>query len=116
MLFRSKKGLLYLSQEEYVHKVLEHFNMQSGRSVSTLFLAYLKLSKDDCPKSDEDKAAMSKVLYALSCGSLMYAMVATRPDIAYAVGVVSRFMSNPRKKHWKAVKSILRYLSGTLDR
>ncbi|MCO5605949.1 hypothetical protein L7F22_060135 [Adiantum nelumboides] len=46
----------------------------------------------------------------------MYAMVATRPDIAHAVGVVSRFMSNPGKKHWDAVKSILRYLSGTADR
>ena len=43
-----KKGLLYLSQEEYVHKVLEHFSMQSGRLASTPFLVYLKLSKDDC--------------------------------------------------------------------
>ena len=107
-----KKGLLYLSQEEYVHKVLERFNMQSGRSVSTLLPAYLKLSKDDCPKSVEDKAAMAKVPYASACGSLMYAMVATRPDIAYAVGVINRFMFNPRKKHWEAVKSILRYFSG----
>ncbi|MCO5583240.1 hypothetical protein L7F22_037149 [Adiantum nelumboides] len=46
----------------------------------------------------------------------MYAMVATRPDIAYAVGVVSRFMSNPGKKHWEAVKGVLRYLNGTKDR
>ena len=45
----------------------------------------------------------------------MYAMVATRPDLAYAVGVVSRYMSNPGKKHWEAVKHILRYLKGTLD-
>ena len=111
-----KQGLLYLSQEEYVHKVLEHFSMQSGRSLSTLFPAYLKLSKDDCPKSDEDKAAMAKVPYALACGGLMYTMVATRPDITYVVGVVNRFMSNPGKKHWEAVKSILRYLSGTTDR
>ena len=59
---------------------------------------------------------MAKVPYASACGSLMYAMVATRPDIAYAVGVVSRYMSNPGKKHWEAVKSILRYLSGTADR
>ena len=46
----------------------------------------------------------------------MYAMVATRPNIAYAVGVVSKYLSNLGKKHWDAVKSILRYLSGTLDR
>ena len=110
-----KKGLLYLSQGEYVHKVLERFSMQSGRLVSSPLPAYLKLSKDDCPKSVEDKATMAKVLYASTCGSLMYAMVATRLDIAYAVGVVSRYMSNPGKKHWEAVKLILRYLSGTAE-
>ena len=45
----------------------------------------------------------------------MYAMVATRPDLAYVVGVVSRYMSNPVRKHWEAVKHILRYLRGTKD-
>ena len=58
---------------------------------------------------------MAKVPYASCVGSLMYAMIATRPDIAFAVGVVSRFMADPGKKHWEAVKGILRYLSGTKD-
>ena len=58
---------------------------------------------------------MAKVPYASCVGSLMYAMIATRPDIAFAVGVVSRFMSDPGKKHWETVKGILRYLSGTKD-
>ncbi|MCO5604177.1 hypothetical protein L7F22_058338 [Adiantum nelumboides] len=78
--------------------------------------AYLKLSKNNCPKSIEKKAEMAKIPYASACGSLKYAMVAMRPDIAHAVGVVIRFMSNPGKKHWDAVKSILKYLSGTADR
>ena len=43
----------------------------------------------------------------------MYAMVCTRPDIAHAVGVVSRFLENPGKEHWEAVKWILTYLRGT---
>jgi hypothetical protein len=47
---------------------------------------------------------MSKVPYASAIGSLMYAMVCTRPDIAHAVGVVSRYMSNPGKQHWETVK------------
>ncbi|MCO5551899.1 hypothetical protein L7F22_005406 [Adiantum nelumboides] len=46
----------------------------------------------------------------------MYAMVATRPDIAYGMGVVNRFMSNLGKKHWEAVKGVLQYLNGTKDR
>ena len=58
---------------------------------------------------------MAKVPYASAIGSLMYAMVSTRPDIAQAVGVVSRYMNNPGKEHWEAVKWILRYLVGTVD-
>ena len=60
-------------------------------------------------------AHMSKVPYASAVGSLMYAMVCTRPDIAHAVGVVSRYMNNPGKEHWMAVKWILRYLRGTTN-
>ncbi|RDY00405.1 hypothetical protein CR513_16426, partial [Mucuna pruriens] len=53
---------------------------------------------------------MSKVPYASTMGSLMYAMVCTRPDIAHVVGTVSRFLSNPGREHWNVVKWILRYL------
>lgn len=56
---------------------------------------------------------MKNVPYSSAVGSLMYAMVSTRPDIAHAVGVVSRYMHNPGKEHWNAVKWILRYLAGT---
>ncbi|PKI68496.1 hypothetical protein CRG98_011134 [Punica granatum] len=56
---------------------------------------------------------MKKVPYSSAVGSLMYAMVCTRPDIAHFIGVVSRFLSNPGKEHWNAVKWILRYLRGT---
>ncbi|MCO5582858.1 hypothetical protein L7F22_036759 [Adiantum nelumboides] len=46
----------------------------------------------------------------------MYAMVSTRPDIAFAVGVVNRYMANPSKKHWEAVKHVLRYLKGSTSK
>ena len=55
---------------------------------------------------------MSKVPYSSTVGSLMYAMMCTRLDIAHAVGVVRRYMNNPGKEHWQAVKWILRYLRG----
>ena len=58
---------------------------------------------------------MSKVSYASVVGSLMYVIICTRPDIAQAVKVVSRYMSNPGKEHWRAVKQILRYLKGSSD-
>ncbi|XP_060211884.1 uncharacterized protein LOC132639459 [Lycium barbarum] len=56
---------------------------------------------------------MKKVPYASAIGSLMYAMICTRPNIAHAIGIVSRFLSNPRKEHWNAVKWIMRYLCST---
>ncbi|KAK0592644.1 hypothetical protein LWI29_022839 [Acer saccharum] len=62
------------------------------------------------------KDFMAKVPYASAIGSLMYAMTCTRPNISQVVGVVSRYMSNPGKPHWEAMKWILRYLRGTTER
>ena len=66
-----------------------------------------------CPTTDEEKIEMSCIPYRSTVGCLMYLMVATRPDIAVAVGVASQFLENPG--HWSAVKRILRYLKGTED-
>src|SRR5690606_1419300 len=55
---------------------------------------------------------MESVPYASAVGSLMYAMIGSRPDLAHAVGVVSRFMSKPGMDHWLAIKWILKYLRG----
>lgn len=107
------KRMLWMSQEDYIKKVLERFNMHNAKPVHVPLPGHLKLSKTQCPCNEEEKEEMSKVPYSSAVGSLMYAMVCTRPDIAYAVGVVSRFLSNPGKEHWNAVKWILRYLRGT---
>ena len=56
---------------------------------------------------------MALVPYASAVGSFMYAMVCTRPDIAHALGVFSRYMANPGKEHWEVVKWLLRYMRGT---
>lgn len=53
--------------------------------------------------------------YANAVGSIMYVMISTRPDLVFGVGLVSRFMSNPSREHWKAVQWVLRYLVGTQD-
>ena len=61
--------------------------------------SHLKLSFKQSPSSEKEKEEMRKVPYALAVGSLMYVMVCTRPDIAHAIGVVSRFLSNLGKEH-----------------
>ena len=58
---------------------------------------------------------MEKVPYASAVGSLMYAQVCTRPDIAFVVNALGRYLSNPGLNHWKAVKKVMRYLQGTKD-
>ena len=63
----------------------------------------------------EERDCMSRVPYALVVGSLMYAMLCTRPDIYVAVGIVSRYQSNSGPEHWTAVKHILKYLRRTKD-
>jgi hypothetical protein len=95
--------------------VLERFRMQNAKPVSTHLASHFKLTKEMCPKTQEEIEYMSRVPYSSTVGSLMYAMVCTRPDIAHAVGVVSRYMKNPGKEHWEAVKYILRYLRGTAN-
>ncbi|KAL0309050.1 UNVERIFIED_CONTAM: Retrovirus-related Pol polyprotein from transposon TNT 1-94 [Sesamum radiatum] len=68
-----------------------------------------------CPKTDEEKKCMANIAYASAVGSLIYAMMCTRPDLCFAVGMVSRYRRNPGPEHWVAVKRILRYLKGTSD-
>lgn len=110
-----KARRLWLSQEAYVHKVLQRFNMEKAKPVSTPLAMHFKLSSQLSPTTSEEGESMLYIPYASAVGSLMYAMVCTRPDIAHAVGLVSRFLSNPGKEHWNAVKWIMRYLRGTAD-
>lgn len=106
---------LFLSQKGYIERVIERFGMQNAKSVVTPLAPHFRLSGKQSPTTAEQKAHMDRVPYASAVGSLMYAMVCTRPDISQAVSVVSRFMANPGKTHWEAVKWVLRYLKGTAD-
>ena len=86
-----KNRRLWLSQERYVERILERFNMKEAKPVTTPLGGHYKLSKSLCPSTEEENKKMVAIPYSSAVGSLMYAMVCTRPDIAHAVGVVSRF-------------------------
>ena len=74
-----------------------------------------KLSLNQCPKNDLEKESMKNIAYASVVGSLMYAQVCTRLDIAYAVRMLGRYQSNPGIDHWRAANKVMRYLQGTKD-
>ena len=97
-------------------EVLQCFSMQNAKAINTPLPGHLKLTKEMCPKTQEEEDKMSKVPYASAIGFLMYVMVCTRPNIAHAVGVVSRYLSHPGIEHWNVVKLILRYLRGTYNK
>ena len=115
-LIRDRKNkLLALSQVSYIDKILVRFNMENSKRGSLPFRHGIHLSKEQSPKTPEQNERMSRIPYASAVGSLMYAMLCTRPDICYAVGVVSRYQSDPGEEHWIAVKHILKYLRRTRD-
>jgi hypothetical protein len=87
---RSKK-MLALSQEHYIRKVLEKFRMQDCKSIDTPIAKGEGFSLRICPKTPDEKTQMKKVSYPSVVGSLMYAMMCTRPDINFAVEMVSRY-------------------------
>ncbi|KAH9763595.1 hypothetical protein KPL70_001222 [Citrus sinensis] len=104
-------GTLFLSQEKYIKKVLERFDMHNSKPVLTPLGSQFKLLVAQL--TEAEKAQMDGIPYAQAVGSLMYAMVCTRPDIAFAVSVISRFLSYYNKTHWGAVKWIMRYHRGS---
>ncbi|KAJ4703769.1 Retrovirus-related Pol polyprotein from transposon TNT 1-94 [Melia azedarach] len=106
---RSKKKL-FLSQKGYIQKILSRFGMSTAKPIDTPSAANAHMSVAFTPKSVEEKEYMSRVPYASAVGSLMYAMVCNRPDLAQSVSVVSRFMGEPGKEHWQAGNRIFRYL------
>ncbi|GJW74018.1 retrotransposon protein, putative, ty1-copia subclass [Tanacetum coccineum] len=83
---------------------------------SKLLIGLSQDTKDLCPKTDIELDRMSRVPYASAVGSIMYAMTCTRPDVSFALSMVSRHQKNPYEGHWTVVENILNYLRNTKDR
>ncbi|XP_026459636.1 histone H2B.5-like [Papaver somniferum] len=88
--------------------------MENAKPLSSPLGSQIRRSSMQCAKTDEEKEYMSNIPYSSAIGSLIYAMVCARPDIAHAVRVVSIYASNPGKKHWEDVKWILSDLELTV--
>ena len=107
------KGVLKISQRAYLEKVLERFGMREAKPVQTPIAQHFKLSSSQCPSIEDEKESMEKIPYSSAVGCLMYSMVCTILDLAYAIILISKFMSDPGKEHWRAVKWVLRYIRRT---
>ena len=99
---------LKLSQEHYVEKILRKFEHFDCKPVSTPYDPSSQLKKNR-------EHSVAQIEYPQIIGSLMYLMNCTRPDIAYAVGRLSRYTQSPNQDHWTIVCRILKYLRGIIN-
>uniref|UniRef100_A0AAV1TJ65 Reverse transcriptase Ty1/copia-type domain-containing protein n=1 Tax=Peronospora matthiolae TaxID=2874970 RepID=A0AAV1TJ65_9STRA len=105
-LLDGEDGSVTLCQRRYVDDILKRFGMDDCKAVaSPVDMSSRLVSSDATTKVDAP--------FREAVGALMHLTTATRPDIAFAVGYVSRYMENPQEEHWVAVKRIFRYLQGT---
>ncbi|GJY32683.1 retrotransposon protein, putative, ty1-copia subclass [Tanacetum coccineum] len=109
------KRLIGLSQDTYLDKILKRFKMENSKKWNLPLHHGIKISKDLCPKSNAELDKMSRVPYASAIGSIMYVMTCRRPDVPFALSMVSRRQQNPGEGHWTVVKNILKYLRNTKD-
>ncbi|RVW39334.1 Retrovirus-related Pol polyprotein from transposon TNT 1-94 [Vitis vinifera] len=109
------RGILGLSQRTYIDKVLQRYGMQNSKPGDTPVAKGDKFSLNQCPKNSLESQEMQKIPYASAMGSLMYAQVCTCPDIAYILGMLGRYLSNPGMDHWRASKRVMRYLQRTKE-
>ncbi|XP_075080017.1 secreted RxLR effector protein 161-like [Nicotiana tabacum] len=107
------QGILGLSQETYINKVLERFWMKDCSPSVSPIVKGDNFNLNQCSKNDLEREQMKNIPYAYVVGRLIYAQVCTRPDIVFVVGMLRRYQSNPGLDHWRTAKKILRYLKGT---
>ena len=103
---RMKKEL-YLDQIKYIKDLLKKFYMDNCKSVVIPIERLLRV--------DVFEWNSTKISYREAVGCLMYFMIGTRPNVAFAASIASRFLEKPAEEHWIIVKRIIRYLKGTKD-
>ncbi|XP_068638403.1 secreted RxLR effector protein 161-like [Aristolochia californica] len=107
------RGILGLSQVTCINTVLERFQMKNCSPSVPPSVKGDRFNLNQCPKNDPEREQMKDIPYASAVGSLMYVQVCTRPDIAFVVGMLWRYQSNPELDHWIAAKKVMKYLQGT---
>ncbi len=107
-----EKQMIKLSQPAYINKILSTFHLDKAH------LATIPMKESALPEPhiESQASATKKERYQGMTGSIMFSMVETRPDIAFATSVVARFAKNPGHQHIEAAKTVLRYLKGLRER
>ncbi|KAL4014323.1 hypothetical protein IC575_026525 [Cucumis melo] len=105
---KQKNDGIFIAQEKYARNMIKKFGLEQARNKRTAAATHVKLTKDN------DGAEVDHKLYRSIVGSLLY-LTASRPNIAYAVGIYASYQADPRITHLEAIKRILKYVHGTND-
>ena len=108
---KAENGDIKIHQTQYIESILKRFNMDKSHGIATPMIPNSKLSR--CKDSSQLLDNEEKLVYQSIVGSLMYAMVCTRPDLAFTLSRLSKFCSEPGKAHMQAARHALRYLRST---
>lgn len=102
-----------MNQQKLIEKGLEKFNMSKCKGLPTP-MTLTRPTKEDCPKEEsQEQEEMKAIPYRSIIGFLNYIATKTRPNVTFATNILSRYVTNPGKTHWKAAKRVLRYLKDT---
>lgn len=104
---RQSDGSILLNQQRYIEDIIHRFNLKGATTKSTPLPPGCNLIRGTKDEETTDQP------YLQALGSLMYAMLGTQPDLAYAVGLLSQFSSHPLPTHWQHMMHVFRYLIGT---
>jgi len=104
-----------LSQHSFIDTILSRFLMADVKPYGSPMIPGAIYMKKELPFSPEEATHMQHTLYHQAIGSLIYLAVATCPDIAFTVSMLSHFLNDPGDAHWEVVKCIFRYLKSTRD-
>ena len=105
-----------LNQTTYIKQLLDKFDMTKCHAARTPMDSRSQLSKTMCSTTEGEKLYMASIPYREAVGSLLWLANGTRPDIAFAVNQVARYMDNPGPQHWEAIVRIIQYLKGSIDK
>ena len=110
-----KAKTLSINQRAYIESMVEKFRLTNTKRVHTPMDPNVHYSTQQSPSSISQVGRMKGIPYAEAIGSILWPTVVSRPDTAFAVGILSQFMQNPGQAHWEAVKRVVSYLDTTKD-
>ena len=109
------EGNISINHSLYIEAILRRFGMEECNLAHTPLDPGTLLSADDCPATEDEKAAMKNIPYCELVGALTWLTVVSHPDTTFAATYLVRFNANPGLTHWKAAKHVLQYLKGMRD-